>query len=281
MATGLNSKTSVKPRDLGDMVARSPAAVVAMRWLAVPLCLLAAWQVAAWTLGSFTVASPAATISELSRMVGSGSLAVHLEETLTALLYGFSMAAVGGIVGGFLIGRSDFAYRVFEPIVLTLYAMPKIALFPIFLFLFGLTISAKAWLALSLGIFPILIFTMDGTRSVGPVLTQVGRTLRLSPVRMFTKIILPASLPSVVAGLRMGISVTFLGVILGGMFASQRGLGFILIESVTLHNMPRLYALILLLVVIALILNGLFLVMQRWASRGQPVQMGQGPVGAA
>lgn len=283
MATAPDLRTSDKSRDQQVRVvsnSASRAGDIMVRWLTVPLVLIAAWQVAAWTLGSFTVASPLDTVTELWRMSSVGTLGAHLTETLVALAYGFSMAAIGGLAAGFLIGRSRFAYSVFEPMVMALYTMPKIALFPVFLFAFGLTMSAKAWLAMSFGIFPILIFTMDGTRSVSPVLTKVGRALGLSPLRMFASVTLPASLPSLVTGLRMGISVTFLGVILGGMFASQRGLGFLLIESVTLHNMPRLYALVFLLVLIALALNGFFLLLQNWASRGRPVQTGQGAVGA-
>jgi NitT/TauT family transport system permease protein len=237
-----------------------------------PLGLLVAWQVLAVALGDFFVASPLASLGALLEGIGAGWLGANTWVTLTALVYGYLLAVGLGVVIGFLLGLSRFAYAVFEPIVIALYALPKVALYPLFLFAFGLTISAQAWFAMFFGIFPIIIFTMNGTRNVGEVLLKVGQSLRLSRLQIFRAIVLPAILPSMVAGLRLGFGVTFLGVILSQMFAAKSGLGFVLMQSVSLHDMPQMYGLVFLLTLFAFAINGALLLWERHLARNHPIQ---------
>jgi NitT/TauT family transport system permease protein len=238
--------------------------------LLFPLALLALWQILAVVLGDFFVASPLASLNALLQGVGDGWLGADAGVTLVALVYGYLLAVVLGVVIGFLLGLSRFAYAVFEPIVVALYALPKVALYPIFLFAFGLGIASQAWFAMFFGVFPIIIFTMSGTRNVSEVMLKVGRSLRLSRFQLFRTIVFPAILPSLVAGLRIGFGVTFLGVVLSQMFAARSGLGYVLVQSVSLHDMPRLYGLVLLLTLFAFVVNGAFLLWERRLTRNHP-----------
>jgi ABC-type nitrate/sulfonate/bicarbonate transport system permease component len=124
------------------------------------------------------------------------------------------------------------------------------------------------------GVFPIIIFTMSGTRNVSEVMLKVGRSLRLSRLLLFRMIVFPAILPSLVAGLRIGFGVTFLGIVLSQMFAARSGLGYVLVQSVSLHDMPRLYGLVLLLTLFAFIINGAFLLWERRLTRNRPAEKG-------
>jgi NitT/TauT family transport system permease protein len=240
--------------------------------LLFPLALLALWQILAVVLGDFFVASPLAAFGALLEGVGAGWLGANAGITLAALVYGYLLAAGLGVLIGFLLGLSRFAYAVFEPIVIALYALPKVALYPLFLFAFGLTISAQAWFAMFFGVFPIIIFTMNGTRSVGEVMFKVGRSLRLSRLQLFRSIVFPAILPSLAAGLRIGFGVTFLGVVLSQMFAAKSGLGYVLVQSVSLHDMQKLYGLVVLLTLFAFVVNGAFLIWEHFLTRNRPVQ---------
>jgi NitT/TauT family transport system permease protein len=242
--------------------------------LLFPLGLLALWQLLAMVLGDFFVASPLASLNALLEGVGDGWLGADAGVTLVALVYGYLLAVVLGVVIGFLLGLSRFAYAVFEPIVVALYALPKVALYPIFLFAFGLGIASQAWFAMFFGVFPIIIFTMSGTRNVSEVMLKVGRSLRLSRLQLFRTIVFPAILPSLVAGLRIGFGVTFLGVVLSQMFAARNGLGYVLVQSVSLHDMPRLYGLVLLLTLFAFAVNGAFLLWERRLTRNHPSEKG-------
>lgn len=237
-----------------------------------PFTLVVLWQIAAMAMGPFFVASPAATFRALAEGARSGWLGENLRVTMTGLLYGYALAVGAGLLVGFLVGISRFAHEVFEPIIIALYAVPKVTLFPIFLFLFGLGVTSKAWFAMFFGVFPIIIFTMNGTRSVRRVYLKVARSLRLSKLQLFRSVVFPAILPSLVAGLRLGFGVTFLGVVLGEMFASRHGLGFVLVQSVSLHDMPRMYGLVLLLTLIAFVVNGAFLLWETLLTHRRPVQ---------
>jgi NitT/TauT family transport system permease protein len=222
--------------------------------LLFPLALLALWQVLAVVLGDFFVASPLASLNALLEGVGDGWLGADAGVTLVALVYGYLLAVVLGVVIGFLLGLSRFAYAVFEPIVVALYALPKVALYPIFLFAFGLGIASQAWFAMFFGVFPIIIFTMSGTRNVSEVMLKVGRSLRLSRLQLFRTIVL--------------------GVVLSQMFAARSGLGYVLVQSVSLHDMPRLYGLVLLLTLFAFVVNGAFLLWERRLTRNHSSEKG-------
>ncbi len=240
--------------------------------LLFPLALIALWQILSVVLGDFFVASPLASLGALLEGINDGWLGGNASVTLIALVYAYLLAVGFGIVIGFLLGLSRFAYEVFEPIVIALYALPKVALYPLFLFAFGLGIAAQAWFAMFFGVFPIIIFTMNGTRNVSQVMFKVARSLRLSRLQLFRAIVFPAILPSLVAGLRLGFGVTFLGVILSQMFAAKSGLGFILVQSVSLHDMPQLYGLVALLTLFAFAINGAFMLWERSLTRNRPMQ---------
>lgn len=235
-----------------------------------PVALVVLWQLMAVALGEFFVAGPLASLRALVEGIRAGWFGENAVVTVVALAYAYALSVGFGVVIGFLLGLSRFAYEVFEPIVIALYALPKVALYPLFLFAFGLGIAAQAWFAMFFGIFPIIIFTMNGTRHVGEVLFKVGRSLRLSRAQLFRYIVFPAILPSLVAGLRIGFGVTFLGVILSQMFAAKSGFGFILVQSVELHNMPRMYGLVALLTLFAFVINGAFLLWERYLTRHRP-----------
>lgn len=238
--------------------------------IALPIMFVVIWQLLGFVIDDFYLATPTAAFAALAQGVRDGWLGDHLGSTAAALAYGYGLAVGIGVVSGFLIGLSRFAYEVLEPIVMALYAVPKVMLYPIFLFIFGLSASSNAWLAMTFGVFPILVFTMNGTRQVAEVHMKVARSYRLGRIAMFRYVVFPSILPSIVTGLRLGFGVTFLGIVLAEMFASARGMGFVLVGSVELHNMPRMYGVILLLVILALAVNGAFMLWER-ALRGPSV----------
>lgn len=239
---------------------------------AVPVALLVLWWALAAALGPSLVASPLAAARALVQGVGDGWLTDHGGASLLALIYAYVLAVGIGVPGGFAIASSRFAHDVLQPLIYSLYTLPKVTLFPIFLFVFGIGVASEAWFAMFFGVFPVLIFTTTGVREVRPVLIRVARSLRLGPARTFGRVVFPAALPAIVTGLRMGFGLTFLGVVISEMFASQAGLGFLLVQSVRLQDMPRLYGLVLLLTLFALVVNALFLFWERLVRHERPAQ---------
>jgi NitT/TauT family transport system permease protein len=229
--------------------------------LAFPLALIALWQVVGMLAGDFYVATPVQAVDAVADGVSGGWFFNSLGATLAATAIGFLIAAVAGLWIGVTLGLVRFWGKVFEPITLSVYSIPKVTLFPIFLTVFGFGLYSKIAFGMFHGIFPIVIIAMSATREVSPVHLKVAQSLRLSRTDTFRQVIFPSIYPSLLTGLRLGFSLTLLGVVLGEMFASREGFGYELVEAITLHDMPRMYGIIAVLVVIAFVVNALFL---RW-----------------
>jgi NitT/TauT family transport system permease protein len=152
---------------------------------------------------------------------------------------------------------------VAEPILVALYALPKITLYPVILLIFGLGLPAKVAFGAIHGIIPVTIFTLNAVRTIRPVYLKVARTLRLTPWQAFRTVWLPAALPEIVSGQRVGFALTLLGVLIGEMFASQRGVGFVLINAIGLNDVPTIMAAAFLLAVFAATVSAILLKIDR------------------
>ena len=119
--------------------------------------------------------------------------------------------------------------------------------------------SAKVAFGVMHGLVPITLFTLGAVRSLSPVLIRTAKVMRLSPGRTMIWILLPACLPDVINGLRIGFSLSLLGVLIGEMFSSQRGLGFLLVNGMAQHNVPLSTAIVAVIVVVAIAANTLML----------------------
>jgi NitT/TauT family transport system permease protein len=235
--------------------------------LAFPLALLVIWQLVGMLAGDFYVATPVQAADAIADGISSGWFFDSLGATLAATAIGFAIAAVAGLWIGITLGRVRFWGKVSEPIALSIYSIPKVTLFPIFLTVFGFGLYSKIAFGMFHGIFPVLIIAMNATREVSQVHLKVAQSLRLSRSDTFREVIFPSIRPSLLTGLRLGFSLTLLGVVLGEMFASRAGFGYELVEAITLHDMPRMYGIIAVLVIIAFVVNALFLRWEHAAAR--------------
>jgi NitT/TauT family transport system permease protein len=209
--------------------------------------LAALWQGAHELVGAEGLSSPLATFARAGALLGSMAFWGHAGATGLAFVYALAVALAGGLAIGLLLGYFQLAGEVFEPIVGAVYSIPKITLYPIILLVFGLTLSAKVAFGTLHGIFPMIIFTMSGVKNVKPVLLKSARTLRLSPAASIRHILIPAALPEIFTGFRIGFSLTLLGTLIGELFASDRGLGFMLIRAIEHNDAETILALTLLL----------------------------------
>ena len=167
----------------------------------------------------------------LAARVGvSGERAVWPDAMATGLAFAYAcvIALIGGLALGVVLGANRLAGQVGEPILSSLYSIPKITLYPVILLVFGLGISAKVAFGALHGIFPVALFTIGALKNTSPVLIKTARELRLTPVEAARTVLLPAALPEIVTGLRIGFSATLLGTLIGELFASDQGLGLVL-----------------------------------------------------
>jgi NitT/TauT family transport system permease protein len=217
--------------------------------------LLVAWQLLHWIVGSNVMSAPAATIGRAAELLQTESFWVHVASTLTAFAMASTIGIAIGLGLGLWLGLRRFAGDVADPILSTLYSIPKITLYPIILLIFGLGVSAKVAFGVLHGAFPIAIFTMNAVRNVAPIYLRTARVMRLSPLATATTIMAPAALPEILTGIRIGIALTLLGVLIGELFASTSGLGFALIRAMDVHAVTDIMAITMLLFVFAAAVN--------------------------
>jgi len=230
--------------------------------------LLALWQLVHWAVGPDVLSSPWVTIMRAGELMATGAFWGHAAATATAFAIASVISILGGIALGLWLGLRRFAGDVADPILGTLYSIPKITLYPIILLLFGLGVSAKIAFGVIHGVFPIAIFTMNAVRNVAPVYHRTARVLRLPPPVAALTIMTPAALPEMLAGIRIGVALTLLGVLIGELFASTSGLGFALIRAMDTHAVNDIMAITLLLFVFAAGVNALLRFVERRARHG-------------
>ena len=144
-----------------------------------------------------------------------------------------------------------------------LYSIPKITLYPVILLLFGLGISAKIAFGVIHGIIPVILFTMNAVRNIRAVYLRSARAMRLTVAQTAATIIIPAALPEIVSGFRIGFALTLLGTLIGEMFASQRGIGYMLVKAMETGDTGTVMSLALLLVVLATTASAALLALDR------------------
>jgi NitT/TauT family transport system permease protein len=231
----------------------------------------ALWQGAHELVGADGLASPFETLARTGALLASASFWDHAGATGVAFVYALAVALAGGLLIGLVLGYFRLAGEVFEPIVGAVYSIPKITLYPIILLVFGLTLSAKVAFGALHGIFPMIIFTMSGIKNVKPVYLKAARALRLSPAASIRTILLPAALPEIFTGFRIGFSLSLLGTLIGELFASDRGLGFMLIRSIEQNDAATILALTLLLFAASALAGSLLLKLDRRLRRHAPL----------
>jgi NitT/TauT family transport system permease protein len=224
--------------------------------------LLVCWQGFYLIAGAETLTPPLETLRRVGVLLSGQRFWEHAAATGLAFLCACLVALLGGLAIGVALGTNRLASDVGDSILSSLYSIPKITLYPVILLVFGLGISAKVAFGALHGIFPVALFAMGAIRNISPVVLRTARVMRLSPYETAKTVLLPAALPEIVTGLRIGFSTTLLGTLIGELFASDRGIGFILIRAMEAHNVLDIMALTVLLFSFAAVANGALLVVE-------------------
>ena len=189
------------------------------------------WQLAYLVVGEVALRSPWETIRFLGNLMQTDVFWLHLADTLKAFAAALAIAVSLGLLIGFALGLHRLSGDAMEPMLVSLYSIPKITLYPIILLAFGLGISAKIAFGVIHGIIPVILFTMNAVRNIRDVYFRTARCLRLTRWQLVTTVMTPATLPEIVSGFRFGFALTLLGTLIGEMFASQRGIGYLLMKA--------------------------------------------------
>ncbi|WP_200760178.1 ABC transporter permease [Effusibacillus dendaii] len=231
----------------------------------LPVGLFILWEALYLLVKEPAMASPWQSIVALVNNAGEWLTDIGI--TLTALLVSFAICAVMGTIFGFFVGLSSFWTQTIHPILLALYSIPKVTLYPVFLLVFGLTVEGRIAFSVFHGIFPICIICMEATRMIPKTYLKLATAYQMSFVQKVRYIIIPAILPQLVVGLRMGFSLCFLGLILSEMFASYKGLGYRLTHYMALNQTSAILALFLIVIFLAFFFTFIFLLWQERMER--------------
>jgi ABC-type nitrate/sulfonate/bicarbonate transport system permease component len=175
--------------------------------------------------------------------------------SLYRALGGFSLAAVAGVATGMLMGRSALAAALLDPLFSGTYAVPKIALFPIFIFVFGIGSLSKVALVFLECLYPIVIITCQGARSVDRVLLWSAQNMGASRLRTFRRVVIPATAPYIFAGFRVALPVALIVVIITEMISSADGLGYVVIYAMASLKTDRMLAVVAVIALLGVALD--------------------------
>lgn len=194
-------------------------------------------------------------IVKFIQIMQTGRVYSNLWVTVVEVLGAFAIASTLGLGLGYLIGRSRYATIVFEPLLASIFAVPIIIFLPLFILFFGIDIEAKIAFGATYAFFPIVLNAIGGIGNVDPRLVVVARSMGANETQLFRRVLLPAALPVIMTGLRIGAIVAFLSILGSEQIAGLRGLGTRISRLGEGMNMVEMFAYILLVIAMAIILN--------------------------
>jgi ABC-type nitrate/sulfonate/bicarbonate transport system permease component len=231
--------------------------------------VLALWFLATkvWGVSSILLPDPISVWHQLIDVIRTGAFIPDLRITLGEFAGAFVISTSLGVTIGFFISRSPYFVRVFEPLFAAVYAIPIILFLPLYVMIWGLGPASKIALGATISFFPIVLSTIVGFGQVDRTLIAVARSMGAGNVDMFRHVLLPAALPVMLAGLRMGFTVTLLSVIGSETIAALAGLGHRIVNLAENMEMARMFAYIVFVVAIVAFLNSVLSLLEgygRW-----------------
>jgi NitT/TauT family transport system permease protein len=237
-------------------------------WLVSPfaiLFLIIAWK-ALTILGNypiFILPPPDIVGQRLLLVIQDGSLFIHTGETLRVILLGLGMGLTTAMILGYGLAKSTFLENLLSPYIIASQAIPIIALAPLIFIWFGPGLFSDVLVTALIVFFPILINTIVGVRSVSPELNDLMRMYRASRWQTFTKLELPAALPVLLGGFKIGATLAVVGAIVAEFVRPSAGLGYLILTGKNRFDTDLVFVALITLVVIALAFYGFVSLMER------------------
>jgi ABC-type nitrate/sulfonate/bicarbonate transport system permease component len=248
------------PHPTTDQADTAPAKRAVPRWIITLLALcvfLAFWEFFGRQINPIFGSYPTAIFAAFIELVRNGKLAAALIQSLQPFILGYGIAILIGVPLGLVLGRFRVVEAALGIFVTGGYAMPLVALVPLLILWFGLGFAVKAAVIFLMSIFPIVINTWLGVKSVPKALIEVGKSLVASDAVILHRIVLPATLPYIMAGVRLAVGRAVVGMVIAEFFTEISGLGGIIINSANNFDTATMFVPIIVLMVLAVGLNWL------------------------
>jgi len=223
------------------------------------LVLFALWYLATnfWGVNHLLLPNPVSVWRQLLDVLKSGAYLPDLRVTATEFAAAFALASLSGTVTGYVVSRSRYWIRVFEPLFAGIFSIPIILFLPLYVLFFGLGLESKIALGTTISFFPIVLATIAGFSNVDAMLVTAARSMGASNYQLFRYVLLPGALPVIVGGLRIGFTIALLSILGSETIASLAGLGHHIVELAEDMEMSRMFAYITFVVVMVALLNGI------------------------
>jgi len=223
------------------------------------VAMVLAWQALHQAVGATALPAPLPTLAYLAKFLPSARFGESAWATLVSFFYALVLSYAIGLAIGVWMGFHRLSGAVGEPILISLYTLPKVTLYPVVLLIFGLSVAGRVTFGAMHGVLPVALLTMSAIRNIPPVYLKSAQALHLSRWQIITTVLFPATLPEVVAGLRIGFTLTLLGVLLAEMFAAKHGLGSLIINAMQLLQGEEMVSVAIVLFAFAALANALLL----------------------
>lgn len=226
-----------------------------IRWVLVVLgVILAVWEVVVWLTGTKPFILPAPSTIFQAFVATPGYFLRHSAFTTGTTLLGFAFAVIGGVTSAIGIVYSKFLNLLLSSLLVSLNSVPKVALAPLFVIWMGTGAEPKVAIVMMIAIFPIVIDTVMGLRSVDPEMLNLAKSCRASKMKTLRTIRFPNALPSIFSGMKVGISFALVGAIVGEFVAGNSGLGYVILIAQGNFDTPRVFVALVLLGLLGTIL---------------------------
>src|SRR3984893_2100926 len=235
-------------------------------WI-LPAILIAGWELLARAslIDVSLFSSPSQIAAELWKIISNGELLAHLEATWLRVLSGFALGVSAATLLGALTGFSGIARRLLDPLLQSLRSIPSMAWVPLFLLWLGIGESSKIFLIALGAFFPVYLNLMNGVRNVDRKLVEAGLANGFRGFALAKVVILPASLPAYLVGLRQGLSLGWMFVVAAESMGETRGLGYLLLDGQTTGRPAIMMSSVILFAICGKVSDGVLATLsERW-----------------
>jgi NitT/TauT family transport system permease protein len=242
---------------------------IGLELLALPLgilLLLGLWSliVAVGNYPTFILPGPASVFEKLGTIATNGLLWHHSQATLAAIIGGLALGLTGATVLGYLLAKSPLLERLAGPYIVASQSIPAVAIAPLLVIWFGSGKLSKVLICALVVFFPVLVNTIVGIRSVDACLKTLMRSLRANRWQTFIMLEVPAAMPVLLGGLKIGVTLSVIGAVVGEFVGSDQGLGFLINLSKGLFDTPLMFAALFTLASISLVLYLMVTGLEHW-----------------
>jgi NitT/TauT family transport system permease protein len=255
----------------GDRVREVVMSPNAIRILSIAAFLLI-WEYGGRQMDPIFMAPPSAIFDATIQLIQSGALKKALIESLWPFAVGMALTVIIGIALGIAIAQWRTVEYILDPFINALYAIPRIALVPLIILWAGLEFTGKVTILVSVAVFPIIVNTYSGIRDVRGSMLEIGRAYGATDWQIFSKIIMPAAIPFIMAGVRLSVGLAIIGIIVAEFFTAISGLGGMIVEYANVFATAKLFVPIIVIAIVGVVLTELVMWLERRLSRWRTLE---------